>query len=175
MMTGLSIGRLTAIGSIVLICTRQLGRCARRGEATAARLHSVMNYSFLNAGLIDDALEQSNFLGRTRPESRRQPLPAPGSRIVKFFLHFMRCENFERFLFEHFTIFRVTSWRAPQERVGCERRIRVAGLDSSSARRASPASDFHRHCQTAQRAALMCAAAGGSEPELNCAVPLSRA
>src|SRR5579862_4843008 len=53
MITGLSIGRLTGIGSMLLIFTARVPRLAP--------LH------LFDAGLVDDVLEQADFLGDPRP------------------------------------------------------------------------------------------------------------
>src|SRR4249919_1682569 len=71
MTTGLSIGRLTAIGSIVLICTPITSDLSQQrppsGWPKAGAYSFLLQFS--DAGLIDDIAEQGDFLGHPRPGS----------------------------------------------------------------------------------------------------------
>src|ERR1035438_2467911 len=82
MMTGLSIGRLTAIGSIVLICTG-----APRND---------LLLDLRNSGRVDDFLELADFLGHARPGILGALRTHRETRLVQFFLHLRRVEHFQQ-------------------------------------------------------------------------------
>src|ERR1700690_1094757 len=82
MMTGLSMGRLTAIGSMVRMRT------------------AAQPLQLLHAGLIDNVLEHRDFLADARPGRIGALRPYLETGFVKLLLHFRCGEDLERFLFQ---------------------------------------------------------------------------
>src|SRR5579885_2199450 len=145
MITGLSIGRLTAIGSMVLIRTyfspvspdaakRRPGlqkiypaagfrvRELRSRPGTTTRLH------LLHAGLFDDVLEHGDFLVDPRPGGVGALRAHLETGLVKLVLHRLRAEHLQRLGLQPLDDLGRRLGRRQQRRVGCEHEILVARL-----------------------------------------------
>src|ERR1039458_4654000 len=108
MMTGLSMGRLTAIGSMVRMRT------------------AAQPLQILHAGLLDNLLEHSDFLGYARPGRIGALRPYLETGFIKLLLHFRRGEDLERFLFQPLNRLRRRLGRRQQPGVGGKHEVLVA-------------------------------------------------
>src|SRR5215467_11693207 len=85
MMTGLSIGRLTAIGSIVLIFIQ---------------VPADDSLQLLDPGLVDDAPEQIDLVGHARPRGVRALWSDLEASLIQLFFHFLSGEDLKGFRFQ---------------------------------------------------------------------------
>src|SRR5215831_2617426 len=108
MTTGLSIGKLTAIGSMVLICTP-----------------ITSGLQLLDAGLVDDALEQINFLGHAGPSGVGSFCAHLETGLEQFLFHVRCIKHLQCLFLQPFDGFRRRfRWRE-QNRIGCKYKIFV--------------------------------------------------
>src|SRR5471032_2415808 len=108
MMTGLSIGRLTAIASIDFIFT------------------TILN--FRNSGRIDDVLEHRDFLGDARPAGVGALQYRQETRLIQLIFHAWAVERLERFRFQPLDGFGRSLGRRQQAAVGREHEALVTRL-----------------------------------------------